>query len=656
MALSTRVSSSVPFGNEISHTYILFPAYFLDVRFVFDASDDCTIVHSALYSCLRAVFGLSVAGVLVAVFSCMLVYQLLSHERKKMYWEQLELRCRSLYGAHPHPGPHPALAGGPSVIEASRAISCRCCEQCHSHRNMMQPAFGWENDARMWPAGPGGNFYAPNPAREDHSLGDAGNRPSSHRPGWSWPRFPWQRSDGNNQRFRQQPSSPDSQYGFSNHGSAMMPQAASYAMINGNIQHYGIWGPPPPYSDPNSPARRNRYFGMQTQCAPISIDHQAMVQTIPAPQSIHQNPVMMECHTASIESHNYVIEQGGISQAQTLNRQRKTNACKMKDAHDGSLHSGNEPREIQSNTLPFRKTKKRNEVTSKSIRQHVPSSRVNIRYVFNSAQNRIEEPDRDDGAGSSSDSTNNSKRRDGGGVDNSAFRGIEQDDKCCTMNESEIYFGDTSSCCNSSAKNINLHECNDEQSQMPAPSRLHFSSVKAKRNAGHMPKDMSRQSMCSMDSGEKTDYTDLSPLTPTTPIGRLDNNHRSNSQYGRPPSVYNEPSSSTSHLAHNYPRGTRKYNELLLSAETRESRSSCSSLNSSMRSRQGLETYGDGSQLSMSNRVCPGPKQHARNERIMTPSSRSSNENKADLMFIDSNSDSEDDTGNNISPKNDKRL
>lgn len=42
------------------------------VRFVFDSSDECTIVHSALYSCLRAVFGLSVAGVLVAVFSCML--------------------------------------------------------------------------------------------------------------------------------------------------------------------------------------------------------------------------------------------------------------------------------------------------------------------------------------------------------------------------------------------------------------------------------------------------------------------------------------------------------------------------------------------------------------------------------------------------------
>jgi len=47
------------------------------VRFVFDATTDCSVVHGALYSCLRAVFGLSVAGVFVAVFSCMLVYQLL---------------------------------------------------------------------------------------------------------------------------------------------------------------------------------------------------------------------------------------------------------------------------------------------------------------------------------------------------------------------------------------------------------------------------------------------------------------------------------------------------------------------------------------------------------------------------------------------------
>lgn len=117
-----------------------------DARFIFDSTADCGIVHGALYSCLRAVFGLSVAGVLVAVFSCMLVYQLLSHERKKMYWEQLELRCRSLYTGQPGGPPPP---GGPSIIGTPRGGSCRCCEQCHSHRNPIAAAYPWEGDSRL---------------------------------------------------------------------------------------------------------------------------------------------------------------------------------------------------------------------------------------------------------------------------------------------------------------------------------------------------------------------------------------------------------------------------------------------------------------------------------------------------------------------------
>lgn len=47
-----------------------FPFRIVGYRFVFDSADECTVVHNALYSCLRAIFGISVAGVLVAVFSC----------------------------------------------------------------------------------------------------------------------------------------------------------------------------------------------------------------------------------------------------------------------------------------------------------------------------------------------------------------------------------------------------------------------------------------------------------------------------------------------------------------------------------------------------------------------------------------------------------
>lgn len=47
------------------------------LRFVFAGTPDCDVIHGVLYSCLRALFGLSVIGILVCIFSCMLVYQLL---------------------------------------------------------------------------------------------------------------------------------------------------------------------------------------------------------------------------------------------------------------------------------------------------------------------------------------------------------------------------------------------------------------------------------------------------------------------------------------------------------------------------------------------------------------------------------------------------
>jgi hypothetical protein len=48
-----------------------------EIKFVFNSTPDCEVIHGALYSCLRAMFGLSVSGILVCIFSCMLVYQLL---------------------------------------------------------------------------------------------------------------------------------------------------------------------------------------------------------------------------------------------------------------------------------------------------------------------------------------------------------------------------------------------------------------------------------------------------------------------------------------------------------------------------------------------------------------------------------------------------
>lgn len=96
---------------------------------------------------------------LVSVIIGMLVYQLLSHERKKMIWEQLELRRRQAYGRQSSPPGWPPLANGPSIIGTPRNGPCRCCEQCHSHRNMMQPSYSWDNDNRFWSPPPNGAYY-----------------------------------------------------------------------------------------------------------------------------------------------------------------------------------------------------------------------------------------------------------------------------------------------------------------------------------------------------------------------------------------------------------------------------------------------------------------------------------------------------------------
>ena len=47
------------------------------LRYVFALAPSCEVIHGTIYTCLRAMFGLSVIGILVSIFSCMLVYQIL---------------------------------------------------------------------------------------------------------------------------------------------------------------------------------------------------------------------------------------------------------------------------------------------------------------------------------------------------------------------------------------------------------------------------------------------------------------------------------------------------------------------------------------------------------------------------------------------------
>lgn len=166
------------------------------MRFVFDSTPDCEVIHGALYSCLRAMFGLSVSGILVCIFSCMLVYQLLSHERKKMYWEQLELRCRSLYQQQ---GSTISTQGSTRRTVAPVPY-CSCCEECRYPTTTHAP-YAWEPHGaldRFWVPGRIGNFYSPNPGEETLARQNDNDRRSRSNSGWSWRRLPWNR--GNNQQ------------------------------------------------------------------------------------------------------------------------------------------------------------------------------------------------------------------------------------------------------------------------------------------------------------------------------------------------------------------------------------------------------------------------------------------------------------------------
>ncbi|XP_021697669.1 uncharacterized protein LOC5564953 isoform X1 [Aedes aegypti] len=534
-----------------------------NVRFVFDSTSDCGVVHGALYSCLRAVFGLSVAGVLVAVFSCMLVYQLLSHERKKMYWEQLELRCRSLYSGQQGPS---VLPSGP-MLAAGRNGNCRCCEQCHAHRNVMPSAYPWEGDQRFWTPGQAGNFYSPNPGGEENAGGNRLNQNGRRMPGWSWPRMPWQRNDSQ----RMSPHSPDSQYGFSNRTNAPEPVQVGTNQPRYNVieQQYGIWGPPPPYSDPNSPARRGRYqYIHPAQCQP-------MIEANAPPTNI----AILECHQHPMTSENHSIQQfNNATQQNAFRNPGKRQAFKpAKDNYENTPSDSDGPRDRFSNTLPLRKTKKRVEAGAKSIGPNQPAPRVNVQNVFNSntpntAQNSVEtseneynEPSLPNNEASCSGQmapVHAKTRRIKAGVENTGFQTVEaleadaMNGKVMEPTESEVYFADVSSCCNMSVKNDNYYEDTNqrrrnmkdknkivqEQEQFTKDqaddyiaqrfgkrepsvrSRLPFPQIipETYEKPAVMPrpslmhKDISRQSMCSVESGEKTDYTDLSPATPST--------------------------------------------------------------------------------------------------------------------------------------------
>ncbi|XP_038217728.1 uncharacterized protein LOC119836470 isoform X2 [Zerene cesonia] len=260
------------------------------VRCVFEGVTDCAVVHGALYWCLRGVFALSVTAVLVCIFSCMLAYQLLSHERKKMYWEQLELRCRSLYRP---PTGQPAATTGRPVQN-----NCSCCAQCHT----TQPAWDFSLQHRFWAPGRIGNLYSPNPG--------SGRKTSP----WSW--FPWPRGNSQNSRCRMEgvPQSGDSAYGFCETEQAQGQQYPNFEQFRGQSGNFpqasgmqglqglegfegssfdtqtGVWGPPPPYSPQGRSGSRHH---LHQDPATTTLLHHHHID-------VHRNP---NTHEHNVQTH-----------------------------------------------------------------------------------------------------------------------------------------------------------------------------------------------------------------------------------------------------------------------------------------------------------------------------------------------------------------
>jgi hypothetical protein len=438
---------------------------------------------------------------------------------------------------------------------------------------------------------------------------------------WNWPRMPWQRNDPSPPtaqpepqptRFRG-PSSSDSQYGFSN-GTTNINEANSvspqngYSVIGGP---YGVWGPPPPYSDPNSPARRGRYqYIHPNPCHPMLDQH------------IPPNQPVFECHqhatsAPTTESHSEPFC-SSQSPAQPQPQQQQRNALKRPTPFKAKDNYENAPSDSDggrfSNTLPVRKAKKRVEVAAnKSIGPNQPQQRVNVQNVFNNLQadsshqseaseNEYNEPTHPSTEPSSTNITpqHAKNRRIKLGIENTGFQPIDSGEHGELINgnaESEVYFADVSSCCNISVKNDNYYEDAGQRrskgekseaddylsqrfgkkessirSRQPFPQMIpedfenkamNLPVVPAPRKS-IIPKDISRQSMCSIDSGEKTDFTDLSPATPTAnfqpyPSKLIENFHQQDNFVATFP--YNEPSQE----AHR--RSTKNLQDIFLASD-----------------------------------------------------------------------------------------
>lgn len=263
-------------------------------------------------------------------------------------------------------------------------------------------------------------------------------------------------------------SSADSQYGFSNGSeninNPMDPasgSSGSYSMLdNRPVGGVYVWGPPPPYSNPNSPARRSlhspaRYRNKITQYM------QTTISFFNRYHHIHH-------HLHGHDAHCQMNEENQTRNDMHMRRSRVqfTHKDNYENTPDAEVHQCNndasESTDTSScadrvpHTLPVRKMKKRVDVSS--VKSTMQNNRTNVQNVFNNQsqesqpEHNYNEPNLPEmNQPNANDQCRFLPRLQG--VENEAFQKQENSPQKQEPTESEVYFADVSSCCNISVKN-----------------------------------------------------------------------------------------------------------------------------------------------------------------------------------------------------------
>lgn len=298
-----------------------------------------------------------------------------------------------------------------------------------------------------------------------------------------------------------------------------------------------------------------------------------MVGVVIQPMSsvAHQsNLTSMDC-TQPIVGETHSVEQIRATPTHTINHRIKNrlNAFKAKDTAEAATLSDSDTQRdsMHSNTLPFRKARKKIENGAKSINgSNQSTSRVNVQNIFSSTQNigsrltdnnggsggsdgigggssglRIAPMQHDNipGCSSANFSMHTMKMRNSshGGVENTGYQSMEDIIGRTQMMNYASNSAEQQLSANGrdmfTRSRLTFHNradydkfgsFNTNVQAFASLSPHNHSGVNSNNNSHSLPKDLTRYSICSAES-EKTEYTDVSPmLTPSTPYTADDSN------------------------------------------------------------------------------------------------------------------------------------